>query len=49
MFLRIETMYFWLRPVSSNIHEAIPQRGWGEGARVLQTPSIPPPQLFTNR
>ena len=50
IFPQIETMYFWLRSATSNIHEAIPQTRWGEGGwgGVLQTPSIPP-QLFTNR
>ena len=39
-------MYFWLRSATSNIHEAIPQTRWGEGARVLQTRSIPPTSII---
>ena len=47
MFLRIETMYFWLRSAGSNIHEAIPQTGCeGEGNSMLQTRSIPPTSII---
>ena len=47
IFPQIETMYFWLRSATSNIHEAIPQTRWGEGGwggRVAD--SFDPPSII---